>query len=84
MKRETTEITLQQYRELTQKRARKVQGKREPSTGLSTMLKEGWSVTHDPVHGYRLDHYDGATSGWCESEAAAVLAGRAGLRVGEP
>lgn len=82
-KRPVESITLAQYRALAAKKPRKAGGEREPATGLSTMLKEGWSVTFWPGRGYRLDYYQGATSGWCESEAAAVTAGRAALRVGD-
>lgn len=82
MKRPTEEITLQQYRALAAKKPGKPRREREPATGLTTMLLQGWSITFQPGKGYRLDKGE-LTSGWCEDEKAAVLAGRAVRRVGD-
>jgi hypothetical protein len=79
MKRPTKEITLQEYRALTAKCPRKMSGAREPPTGLTTMLKEGWAYIYDPRYGERLTK-DGVDTGWCEDEKSVVQAARAAVR----
>jgi len=77
LKRPTEEISLEQYHALgkRQQRQPKPRRPREPSTGLSTMLLEGWRWTFNPRYGFRLDK-GGLTSGWCSDEATAVRLAR--------